>query len=76
MIDPDDKHTTKKLLETFGKHDCLRFGPLGKDDNEALYLTAIGLGYLLEVEAGALKFPHEIYAAGYKQGYEQCDEGY
>ena len=74
MYDAEKKYTISKLLEDFGKDECLRCGLLAKDDNETLSLTAIGMGYLLDIEASNVKTLHEAYLAGYKQGYEQAKD--
>jgi hypothetical protein len=74
MYDAEKKYTIAKLLDDFGKDECLRCGLLAKDDNETLSLTAIGMGYLLDIEASNVKTLHEAYAAGFRQGYEQAED--
>jgi len=76
MYDPDDIKIINTLRDQFGEAECLRLGFLGKDDNATLYVSAKGLGYLLEVVAGEITLIHESYAAGYDQGYNQAKDGY
>jgi hypothetical protein len=76
MHDPDDIKIINTLRNQFGEAECLRLGFLGKDDNATLYVSAKGLGYLLEVVAGEIASNHEAYAAGYDQGYSQAKDGY
>jgi len=73
MHDPDHKKTIAKLIEQFGKEDCLKIGLLGKDD-ETLFLTALGTGFLIDVEAAEIKTLTEAYAAGFEQGYRQAKD--
>lgn len=76
MHDPNDHKIIRKLLNHFGEPECLRLGFLGKDDNATLYISAKGLGYLLDVLAAERVTFHEVYAAGYDQGYTQAKDGY
>ena len=66
MYDEDREKTTAALMEDVGdKAECLRLGFLDKDDNEILHPTPCGMGYLLDVRAGELSNPAEIYAAAW-----------
>ena len=70
MHDPDHHHTIEKLIETIGsKDECLRLGFVGKDDNETLYLTPVGTGFLIDVEGRDIQSIAEAYAAGFEQGH-------
>lgn len=69
MLDHDAHKTISGLIEKIGsQEDCLSLGFLDKDDNETLFLTPIGLGYLLDVVAAEVGTLEEAYAAGFKQG--------
>lgn len=69
MLDHDTHKTISELIEKIGsQEECLRLGFLDKDDNETLFLTPIGLGYLLDVVATELNTLEDAYAAGFKQG--------
>ncbi|MBU1210172.1 MAG: hypothetical protein KJ587_02740 [Alphaproteobacteria bacterium] len=76
MYDSDDHKIVSKLLDHFGEAESLRLGFLGKDDNATLYVSAKGLGYLLDVLAADLDTLQAAYAAGYDQGYTQARDGY
>ena len=76
MYDPNDHKTIQKLLDLFGKEECLRCGFLGRDDNATLFLAIIGTGYLLDILAAEVDALHEAYAAGYRQGYQQAKDGF
>lgn len=69
MYDAEKHKTIERLVDEFGEKVCLRLGILGKDDNETLFLTKAGMGYLIQVTAADIKTTHEAYAAGYQQGY-------
>lgn len=71
MYDPDHHKMIESLIERVGsKAECLRLGFLGKDDNETLFLTPAGFGYLLDVGAREIDNIAEAYAAGFQQGHE------
>jgi hypothetical protein len=76
MYDPNDHKIIATLLAQFGDLDCQRLGFLGRDDNATLFVTAKGLGYLLDVVAAERTTLQEAYAAGYDQGYVQAREGF
>lgn len=76
MHDPDDIKIINTLRDQFGEPECLRLGFLRKDDNSTLYVSAKGLGFLLDVVAGEINSIHEAYAAGYDQGYTQAKDGF
>ena len=70
MHDPDHYHTIEKLIEIIGsKNECLRLGFVGKDDNQTLYLTPVGTGFLIDVEGQDIQSIAEAYAAGFEQGH-------
>ncbi len=54
--------------------ECVRLGFLKKDDNETLFLSPVGTGYLLDVGMNGVETPHEAYAAGFEQGYRQAKD--
>lgn len=69
MYDPDHHKTIEALIDRVGsKDEGLRLGFIGKDDNETLFLTAAGMGYLLDVGAREIGTVAEAYAAGFEQG--------
>lgn len=68
MYDKDDHKTISSLIEKIGsKERCLQLDFLLEDDNQTLFLTPIGLGYLLNVVAGDIDSLAEAYRAGFKQ---------
>jgi hypothetical protein len=76
MYDPNDHKIIATLLAQCGDRECQRLGFLERDDNATLYVTAKGLGYLLDVVAADCTTLQEAYAAGYDQGYVQAREGF
>jgi hypothetical protein len=71
MYDAEKHKTILGLIERVGSEkECLRLGFLGRDDNETLFLTSAGMGYLLDVVARDTKTFAEAYAAGYEQGQQ------
>jgi hypothetical protein len=69
MYDEDHHKIIAKLIKEIGSREkCLQLEFLGKDDNETLFLTAKGFGYLLDVVAGDLGTLAEAYEAGFEQG--------
>ncbi len=75
MYDPDDHKTIESLIEKVGsKEECLRLGFIDKDDNETLYISTAGLGYLLHVVARDVNSLAEAYAAGFDAAYEEMAE--
>jgi len=76
MYDPDHHRTIAQLIDHVGnKEECLRLGFLVNDDNETLRLSPVGMGYLIDVVAADVNTLPEAYAAGYKQGHTQSEEG-
>ena len=68
MYDKDDHKTISSLIEKIGsKERCLQLDFLLEDDNQTLFLTPIGLGYLLNVVTGDIDSLAEAYRAGFKQ---------
>jgi len=75
MYDPDHHKIIGSLIDRVGsKEECLRLGFLGKDDNETLFLTAAGFGYLLDVGAREIDTIAEAYAAGFQQGHDLASD--
>lgn len=74
MYDPNDHKIIATLLARFGDLECLRLGFLARDDNATLFVTAKGLGYLLDVVAADCTTLQDAYAAGYDQGLGQARE--
>ena len=75
MFNPDTKKTIRHLQELLGQQTCLNCGFLGRDDKATLFLTPQGTGYLLDIVTQDVDKPHEAYAAGYQQGYQQGKNG-
>ena len=74
MYDPDNHKIIASLIEKVGDaKECLRLGLLVKNDNETLFASTAGMGYLLQVEAKDVNTLAEAYAAGFEHGYEQAD---
>ena len=75
MYDKDDHKTVAALIEKIGsKERCLQLDFLAENDNKTLFLTPIGLGYLLNVVAGEIDSLPEAYRAGFKQACDLEDQ--
>jgi hypothetical protein len=72
MYDPDEHKIIATLLAQLGDAQCQRLGFLGRDDNATFFVTAKGLGYLMDVVAADCDSLEEAYAAGYDQGILQA----
>ena len=76
MYDQDDHKTIAQLIALIGsKEKCLSLGFLVMDDNATMYLSPAGMGYLIDVVASDVSALPDAYAAGYKQGHTQLEEG-
>lgn len=76
MYDPDHHRMITQLIDHIGnKQECLRLGFLVNDDNETLRLSSVGKGYLINVLAAGVNALPDAYAAGYKQGHTQAEDG-
>lgn len=68
MYDGDHHKIIAKLIKEIGSREkCLQLEFLEKDDNETLFLTAKGMGYLCDVVARDLGTLAEAYEAGFAQ---------
>ena len=77
MYDEDHHRTIAQLITRIGsQEECLRLGFLAKDDNATLHLSPAGMGYLIDVVASDVTALADAYAAGYKQGHMQAEEGH
>lgn len=75
MYDKDDHKTVEALIEKIGsKERCLHLNFLAENDNKTLFLTPIGMGYLLNVVAGEIDSIPEAYRAGFKQACDLEDQ--
>ena len=76
MYDEDHHKTIAQLISRIGsQEECLQLGFLAKDDNATLHLSPAGVGYLIDVVASDITTLPDAYAAGYKQGHTQAEEG-
>jgi hypothetical protein len=76
MHDEDHHKTIAQLIGRIGsQEECFRLGFLAKDDNATLHLSPAGMGYLIDVVASDVSALPDAYAAGYKQGHTQAEEG-
>ena len=76
MYDEDHHKTIAQLIGRIGsQEECFRLGFLAKDDNATLHLSPAGMGYLIDVVASDVSALPDAYAAGYKQGHTQAEEG-
>lgn len=75
MHDPEAHKTIEKLIRLAGgKEEALGLELLLIDDNQTLYVSNLGFSYLMDVEAGELTSPLEIYTAGFRSGVESMTE--